>query len=153
MAVAFALAHKAKREGDLTQAEQLYRKALDAGQGASYPALAAAHNNLGNVYLLQGDPLRAVAEYQKAMDLQDDLAAPHFNLSRGYALAGVDSLEKVQAEQARALELDRPAVDAFTGGQLAVNRRSNKFLLDVPLDESMLALFYAAHHRIWIVTP
>jgi hypothetical protein len=148
MAVAFALAHKAKREGDLPQAEQLYRKALDAGQGASYRALAAAHNNLGNVYLLQADAQRAAAQYQKAMDLQDNLAAPHFNLSRAYALGGVDSLEKVQAEQARALELDRAAIDAFTGGQLGVNRRSNKFLLDVPLDDSMLEPLFDAEARV-----
>jgi tetratricopeptide (TPR) repeat protein len=148
MAVAFALAHKAKREGELAQAEQLYRKALDAGQGGSYRALAAAHNNLGTVYLLLNDAQRAVPEYQKAMDLQDNLAAPHFNLSRAYALGGVDSLEKVQAEQARALDLDRPGIDAFTGGQLGVNRRSNKFLLDVPLDESMLGPLLDAEARV-----
>jgi len=148
LAVAFALAHKAKREGDLAQAEQLYRKAVEAGRGASYQSLAAVHNNLGNVLLLQGDALRAVAEYQKAMDLQDDLAAPHFNLSRAYALGGVDSLEKVQAEQARALELDRAAIDEFTGGQLAVNRKSNKFLLDAPLDDWMLAPLVDAEARL-----
>jgi tetratricopeptide (TPR) repeat protein len=148
MAIAFALAHKAKREGDLAQAQQLYRKALEVGQNASYASLAAAHNNLGNVYLLQGDVLRGVAEYQKAMDLQDDLAAPHFNLSRAYALGGVDSLEKVQAEQARALALDRDAIDDFTGGQLAVNRRSNKFLLDASLDDSMLAPLVDAEARV-----
>ena len=148
MAVAFALAHKAKREGELAQAEQLYRKALDAGRGASYGSLAAAHNNLGNVYLLQDDADHAAAQYQKAMDLQDDLAAPHFNLSRAYALGGVDSLEKVQAEQARALELDRAGIDLFTGGQLAVNRRSNKFLLDVPLDDSMLDPLREAEARV-----
>jgi tetratricopeptide (TPR) repeat protein len=148
MAVAFALAHKAKREGELAQAEQLYRKALDARQGASYEALAAVHNNLGNIYLLQNDAQRAVQQYQKAMDLQDDLAAPHFNLSRAYGLGGVDSLEKVQAEQARALELDRPGIDAFTGGQLAVNRRANKFLLDVPLDDSMLGPLLDAEARV-----
>jgi len=139
MAVAFVLAHKAKREGDLAQAQQLYRKALEVGRNASYVSLAAVHNNLGNVYLLQGDLQRGMDEYQKAMDLQDDLAAAHFNLSRAYNLGGVDSLEKVQAEQARALALDRDAIDDFTGGQLAVNRRSNKFVLDVTLDDSMLS--------------
>jgi len=118
------------------------------GRNASYSSLAAVHNNLGNVYLLQGDVLRGVAEYQKAMDLQDDLAAPHFNLSRAYALGGVDSLEKVQAEQARALALDRDAIDDFTGGQLAVSRRSNKFLLDASLDDSMLAPLLDAEARV-----
>jgi len=148
MAVAFALAHKAKRDGDLAQAEQLYRKALEAGRGAAFESLATVHNNLGNVYLLLGEAQRAVSQYQKAMDLNDDLAAPHFNLSRAYALGGVDSLEKVQAEQARALEVDRAAIDAFTGGQLAVNRKSNKFLLDVPIDESMLGSLREAEARV-----
>jgi tetratricopeptide (TPR) repeat protein len=148
LAIAFALAHKAKREGDLSQAEQLYRKAIEAGQGAPYRALAAAHNNLGNVYLLQGDPDRAVAQYHKAMDLQENLAAPHFNLSRAAALGGVDSLEKVQAEQARALELDRAGIDAFTGGQLGLNRKSNKFALDVALDDSMLEPLFEAEARV-----
>jgi len=148
MAVAFALAHKAKREGDLALAQQLYRKALEVGRNASYASLAAVHNNLGNVYLLQGDVDRGVAEYQKAMDLQDDLAAPHFNLSRAYALGGVDSLERVQAEQARALALDREAIDDFTSGQLAVNRHSNKFVFDAPLDDSMLAPLLDAEARV-----
>src|SRR5262249_5951967 len=64
------------------------------------------------------------------------------------ALGGVDSLEKVQAEQARALSLDRETIDDFTGGQLAVNRKSNKFLLDVPLDDSMLAPLIDAEARV-----
>ncbi|HWE24034.1 MAG TPA: tetratricopeptide repeat protein, partial [Myxococcales bacterium] len=138
-AVAFAVAHKAKREGDLAQAEQLYRKALEAlGEGASPRAVAAIRNNLGNVYLLRNDPDRAVQQYEKAIDLQEMLAAPHFNLSRAYGSGGVESLKKVQAEQARALELDRPAIEAFTGPQLSMNRKSNKFLMDLPLDDSLV---------------
>jgi tetratricopeptide (TPR) repeat protein len=148
-AVAFAVAHKAKREGDLAQAEQLYRKALEAlGDGASPRAVAAIRNNLGNVYLLRNDAERAVQQYEKAIDLQESLGAPHFNLSRAYGLGGVESLQKVQAEQARALELDRPGIDAFTGGQLTMNRKSNKFLIDLPLDESLLEPLVEAEVRI-----
>jgi tetratricopeptide (TPR) repeat protein len=148
-AVAFAVAHKAKREGDLVQAEQLYRKALEAvGDGASPRAVAAIRNNLGNVYLLRGDADRAVQQYEKAIDLQESLGAPHFNLSRAYGYGGVESLKKVQAEQARALELDRPGIDAFTGGQLTMNRKSNKFLIDLPLDESLLDPLVEGEARI-----
>src|SRR5207237_6293909 len=43
-----------------------------------------------------------------------------------------------QAEQTRALQLDRSLVEAFAGGQLQANRKSNKFLMDVPLDLSQL---------------
>lgn len=137
MGVAFALARKAKREGDLPTAESLYRKALENSSGASSAGLAAAHNNLGNVYLLEGDSQKAMKEYESAASLQESLAAPHFNMSRALGLGGVEALAKVQSEQARALELDREAIDAFTGGQLAANHKSNKFVMDVPLDDSL----------------
>ena len=148
MAVAFALAHKAKREGDLQQAEQLYRRSLELSQGVTDFALAALHVDLGNVYLLQNEPKRAVQQYQQALDLQENLAEAHFNLSRALALGGVESLPKVQAEQARALELDRAAIDAFTGGQLSVNRKANKFLIDVSLEGSMLDPLLEAEARV-----
>jgi len=137
LAVDFALARKAKRDGDLAVAEKLYLRALEV-QGATTAGLSAVRNNLGNVYLLEGDTAKAISQYQQAIDLQESLAAPHFNLSRALAMLGVDTLEKVQAEQARALALDRAAVDAFTGGQLQANRKSNKFVMDVPLDPALL---------------
>ena len=135
--VDFALARKAKRDADLATAEKLYLRALEV-QGASPAGLSAVRNNLGNVYLLQGDTAKAIPQYQQAIDLQESLAAPHFNISRALAMGGVDTLEKVQAEQGRALALDRAAVDAFTGGQLQANRKSNKFVMDVPLDAALL---------------
>jgi len=136
--VAFALARRAKREGDLTTAARLYQQAIEA-PGTSSESLAAAHNNLGNVQLLMGDAQKARAEYAEAIELQDSLAAAHFNLGRALGLGGVESLEKVQAEQARALELDRPLVEAFTGGQLQVNRKANRFVMDVRLPEASLS--------------
>jgi tetratricopeptide (TPR) repeat protein len=136
--VSFALARKAKRDGDLVTAEKLYLKALEVQGGASTSGLAAVRNNLGNVYLLQGDGQKAIAQYQQAIDLKESLAAPHFNVSRALAMGGVDTLEKVQAEQARALQLDRALIESFTGGQLQANRKSNKFLMDVPLEVSQL---------------
>ncbi len=136
-AVAFSIARRDKREGDLASAEQLYKKALEAS-GVSGEALAAAHNNLGNVYLLMGDAPKSIAQYQQAIELQDASAPAHFNLSRAYSGGGVEQLEKVQAEQARAFELDRPAIDAFSGFTLQVNRKANKFVMDVPLPQSSL---------------
>jgi tetratricopeptide (TPR) repeat protein len=145
--VVFALAHKAKRDGDLATADKLYQRALEA-PGSSALGLAAVHNNLGNVYLLQGDSARAMQQYQQAIDLKESLAAPHFNISRALGLGGVDTLEKVQAEQARALELDRAAVDAFTGGQLQANKKSNKFVIDVGLPDGLLAPLADAEERV-----
>jgi tetratricopeptide (TPR) repeat protein len=144
--VAFALARKAKRDGDLATAEKLYLRALQV-PGSSPPGLSAVRNNLGNVYLLQGDAAKAIAQYQQAIDLNENLAAPHFNISRALAMGGVETLEKVQAEQARALQLDRAGVEAFTGGQLQANRKSNKFLMDVPLDVSQLEPLFEVQER------
>jgi tetratricopeptide (TPR) repeat protein len=146
LAVDFALARKAKREGDLAAAEKLYLRALEV-QGASSAGLAMVRNNLGNVYLLQGDTAKAIAQYQQAVDLKEDLAAPHFNVSRALAMGGVETLEKVQAEQARALALDRAGVEAFTGGQLQANRKSNKFVMDVSLDAAQLEPLIEAEQR------
>jgi len=146
LAVDFALARKAKREGDLPTAEKLYLRALEA-QGASSAGLSAVRNNLGNVYLLQGDTAKAIAQYQQAVDLREGLAAPHFNVSRALAMGGVETLEKVQAEQARALELDRAGIEAFTGGQLQANRKSNRFVMDVPLDAGQLEPLIEAEER------
>jgi len=139
MPVAFVLAHKAKREGDLAEAEALYEKAIEAAPAdAPSHALAVLHNNLGNVYFLARDPQKAEREYQQAIDLAEGLAAPHFNLSRALGDRGTSGLDKVQAEQARALELDRAAVEDFTGGQLGASRKANKLVMDLPLDASML---------------
>lgn len=134
--VAFALARRAKREGDLVTAEKLYKRAIELGGGSQL--LAASHNNLGNVYLLLGDTPKATQNYAHAVEIHEALAAPHFNLARAHGLAGVESLDRVQAEQARALELDRGGVDAFTGGGLQINKRSNKVAMDLPLPDAAL---------------
>ena len=139
MPVAFVLAHKAKREGDLAEAEALYEKAIEvAPPDTPSGALAVLHNDLGNVYFLAHDSQKAEREYQEAIDLAEGLAAPHFNLSRALGDRGTSALEKVQSEQARALELDRVAVEEFTGGQLGASRKANKLVMDLPLDASML---------------
>jgi len=147
LAVNFALGRKAKRDGELDAAARLYQRALEV-KDASPAGLAALRNNLGNVQLLQGETAKAIAQYQQAVDLRENLAASHFNLSRALAMGGVDTLEKVQAEQTRALELDRAAVDAFTGGSLQANRRANRFLMDVPLDAAQLAPLLSREEQV-----
>ena len=137
-AVAFALAHKAKREGDLPRAQEIYGRAIQS-PGANSESLAAAHNDLGNVFLLEGDGARASEQYRTAIEFEDDLAAAHFNLSRALNLASADQLQEVQKQQQRALDLDREGIEAFTEGSLQVNRKSNRFVIDVPLPQSSFA--------------
>jgi tetratricopeptide (TPR) repeat protein len=141
----FALAHKAKRDGDLATAEKLYTQAIAAG--APNAGLAAAHNNLGNVLLLEGDVQKARSQYQLAIDLRENAAAPHFNLSRALAQSGVEGLDKAQQEQSRANELDRPGIEAFTEKQLEANRKTNKFVMDLPLDDELLTPLLDAEKR------
>src|SRR5205814_6495114 len=69
MPVAFVLGHKAKREGDLAEAEALYEKALEAApQDTPNRALSVLHNDLGNVYFLAHDPQKAELEHQQATE-------------------------------------------------------------------------------------
>lgn len=145
LAVDFSLGHKAKRDGDLATAEKLYLRALEA-PGATSLGLAGVHNNLGNVYLLQGDTAKALAEYQKAVDIREGLAAPHFNISRALGMGGVETLDKVQSEMERAKDIDPDGVKAFSGG--AANRRANKFVMDMPLDEDLLWPLADAEARV-----
>ncbi|MCA1829788.1 MAG: hypothetical protein LC689_22955, partial [Myxococcales bacterium] len=51
-------------------------------------------------------------------------------------------------EQARALELDRAGIDAFTGGQLQANRKSNKFVMDVTLPDDLLSPLMDNEERV-----
>ncbi|HUJ27738.1 MAG TPA: tetratricopeptide repeat protein [Myxococcales bacterium] len=144
LSVDFALAHKAKRDGDLATAEKLYLRALEA-PGSTSLGIAGVHNNLGNVYLLEGDTAKALAEYQKAVDIREGLAAPHFNISRALGMGGVETLDKVQSEMKRAQDLDEE-VRALSLGP--ANRRANKFVLDMPLDEDLLAPLNEAEARV-----
>ena len=145
-AIDFALAHKAKRDGDLAGASLLYQRAIEAGSNNT--GLSAVHNNLGNVLILQGDVAKAEAQYQQAIDLRESNAAPHFNLGRALGLNGVEALEKVQSEQHRAEDLDRAAIKEFTGDTLQANRKSNKFVLDMALEDSLLQPLLDAEQRI-----
>jgi tetratricopeptide (TPR) repeat protein len=108
----------------LDQAEQLYRQILevDANQADALhllgviagrkgqndlaidylnaalrlkPDFAGAHNNLGNVFILQGKLLEAVASFQQAVRFQPDFAVAHSNL--GNALREQGQLAEAMA--------------------------------------------------------
>lgn len=72
----------AQRNGDLRKAEALYRKALTHD-----PGHVRALNNLGVIYLAQGERGKAVAVLGRAVVLNRDYADPYYNLACLYARA------------------------------------------------------------------
>jgi protein O-GlcNAc transferase len=67
------------------------------------PGSAAAHNNLGNVFIIQRKLPEAVASFQEAVRLQPDFAAAHNNL--GNALREQGRLAEAAASLQQALRL------------------------------------------------
>jgi tetratricopeptide (TPR) repeat protein len=68
------LLHKAR--GELAQAEREFQVSIER-----LPNLAAAHNNLGNIYFLQERYEEAEDQYRKAIALDPSAAPTHMNLS------------------------------------------------------------------------
>src|SRR5262249_10536166 len=64
---------------------------------------AGAHNNLGNVFMLQGKLPEAVASYRQAVRRRPDFATAHSNL--GNALREQGQLEEALASLQQALRL------------------------------------------------
>ncbi len=73
----FGKANHSIAKQDWTKAANELHKAVD-----SYPAYAAAYNNLGVVYSRTGNMPQAREALQKALSLNDHLAAAYVNLSR-----------------------------------------------------------------------
>ena len=73
--------HMAKSEWDLALAS--YRQAVSID-----PGYAAAHNNIGLVYLHQGRLAPAIACFQQALALEPSLAQAHLNLGNAYKSQG-----------------------------------------------------------------
>ncbi|HCC58623.1 MAG TPA: hypothetical protein DEQ47_15465 [Solibacterales bacterium] len=95
----------AKRAGDLPGAVREFRRAAELA-----PDLAAAHVNLGAVYLEQKDYGAAIPEFRRGLQLQPDLPGAEGMLgiallAQGYAGEAVQHLEKAGAEDALAVAL------------------------------------------------
>jgi Tfp pilus assembly protein PilF len=67
------------------------------------PNKARPHNNLGTVYVSQGQWDRAIAEYQAALRLKPDFVLAHYNLGTAYASQG--QLDRAIAEYQTAFRL------------------------------------------------
>jgi Tfp pilus assembly protein PilF len=95
----------AKDEGDYAQAILYFKTALAAeADNAPWANHARAYNNLGYAYLHQGDIASAVADFEKAVELQPIYPEAYYNLGRAFQ----DNNQPDVALEAfkRALDLD-----------------------------------------------
>jgi tetratricopeptide (TPR) repeat protein len=130
-AVLFALGHRAKRLGQLDDAEAYDRRALAvAPAGAPHVDI---QNNLANVLLLKGDLKGAQALYESAIETDPGRAAFYFNL--GQTFNRLLQLDQAQEAQRRALELNRELIE----GHMGQDFHANAFLVDVDLPWSEIA--------------
>lgn len=107
------LGNAAERRGDLQEAEEAYKKAIDLTPEDPFswvdlgrislqarkldealqqfrtvlqldPRMAEAHNNIGKIYELKGDPAKALEEYGAALKLKPYLPQTHENIGDIY---------------------------------------------------------------------
>lgn len=95
----FAEGVEAQRAHRLKEAEAAFLEVIRQGGKVSF-----VHNNLGIVYQLQGDHLRAILQFREALRLQPDYPAPRFLL--GASLMALGRTADAIRELERALKLD-----------------------------------------------
>ena len=77
---------------------------LSIKTGQYHPAYAVAYNNRGNVYRNLGQYQQAIADYDKAIELNPNDAVAHNN--RGHAYADQGQYQQTIADFDKAIELD-----------------------------------------------
>jgi tetratricopeptide (TPR) repeat protein len=133
---------RAKSAGDLDTAVQEFTRVAELA-----PGLAAAHVNLGAVYLQKKDYGRAAVSLRLALELDSGLPGAHAMLgsallAQGYAQDAISHLEKGQANDllgVALLEADRPR-DAVDYLEAALGKR--------PGDPDLLYYLAQAHDRL-----
>lgn len=102
-----------------------------------YPHVAQAWNNLGNLYLEEGDAQKAYKHYNKAIELKPYYADAYSN--RGVILSNLGKSQEAIRDFNRALQL-RPHADAYfnLGNELAkikdFNSAIDNFKLSIELE-------------------
>ncbi len=81
---------------DLTQIGALLKKSI-----ALDPSMPEAHLQLGNLHSEQGKYVDSIPEYQRALELNPDLADAHYRLAQAYVRTGDKdrALEQIQVYQ------------------------------------------------------
>jgi tetratricopeptide (TPR) repeat protein len=115
---AFEKAREAESKSQWEQAVQYYRQAL-----ALNPTSVEARNNLGNLYIRQGQMTAAIGEFQVALALDPNYAIARNNLGSAYFLIGEEALA-IQAFLA-ALRIDAAYVSPYYNLALLYARRGD----------------------------
>ncbi len=89
----------AQKSGQLDVAEKAFLRVLQQGGNAAY-----VYNNLGIVYQMRGDHLRAIAQFRKAILIQPDYAAPR--ILAGASLLALGKIPDATRELERAVRLE-----------------------------------------------
>jgi len=133
---------KAKAAGDLDTAAREFERVA-----ALAPSLAAAHVNLGAVYLEKKDYARAIPALRKALELNSNLPGAEGMLgaallAQGYSAEAIPHLEKAQADDllgVALLDVNRPR-DAIDRLEAAMSKRPN--------DPDLIYYLAEAHERL-----
>lgn len=96
---------KAKEEGNLLKAEQLFRRAVE-----EEPENRDFHFELGNLLLEKGELAAARLEYEEALMISPDFLAARYNLGLVYRELGLTA--EARQEFRKVLELDPANVKA-----------------------------------------
>lgn len=102
--------NQAFADGKIEQAVVAFSRAIDGG-GLDPDSLALAHNNRGVAYSELGDFDRAIADYERALQLRpgDPKSVRNLRIAhtrRGLAAARVGELDRALADLTRAIELE-----------------------------------------------
>jgi tetratricopeptide (TPR) repeat protein len=116
----FSLGLTAKRMGNFEEAEAAYQKALSMSPDA------AAWNNLGNLSMIGKDIDLAIERYETAIDIDDSLFAPHYNLSLAYREKFL--FPEGEAASRRAVQVDPDAHAYYTS---LSGTHFNRYTVDV----------------------
>ena len=113
-----------KRMGKFNEAEQHLRRWIQLEGGS-----AAAHNNLGNVYLATNRVEQAMEAYQKAIRLDGARTESYYNLGQAYLLNLL--LNEAESEFRRAKELRPQLITFYTS---IASRHPNRMTIDRTLE-------------------
>ncbi len=97
-----------QKAGDLEKAQRLYKQVLKKA-----PSHPDANHLLGVTYRQLGDPMKAIQQIQKAINIANDRGPFYANLARAMSDIPNADNESILALTRRALDLDPTLVDAW----------------------------------------